>query len=231
MYRPKTNEAVGTTDYVAPEGEEDLDPAARLRRRLESAEATLNSPECSTVVTNDAGFLVGQLVGDCVFVDISNGEEGAEFANPAELCISTKDEIVVADYFPNAGVAVKTVDEEGEDVYKVYSEATVKLTQHCVDVQSSIALCPIFYGADYETATADLGSNQCAFVEEIVQEIALTQKCSAGDRKSCEWLEYGSTSFYVAAAGLSAAVIAVIAVIGACCCGAWAHPKRRQVML
>ena len=226
MFFPKTSEDVGSTDFVAEDKEDMLDGQRMLRRRLEGAEATLNSPECSTVVTNDGGFLVGQMVGDCVTLNVST-----PLAVPTELCIATKDSISINPNFDVAGVASKTKGEAGEDIYEVYSVATLSKGLHCVMVQDSIRLCPIWYGNTYETATTDLGSGQCKLVDIIVQEIALKQACTRGDSKSCKWLESGSLSAAVAMGAGVIAFIAICACIVMSCGGAWAHPKSRGVML
>jgi hypothetical protein len=121
-----TNIAVGPTsiegnstvitikqDMFVPQVSSSEQRRMRGLRKLE-AEGSLNSAECSTVVTNENGALVGQLVGNCVVLDISQS-----FSSPAILCIETKPSIEVHDIFDVAGVASKIVNEDGKSTYAV----------------------------------------------------------------------------------------------------------------
>lgn len=224
LFVPEPSENVGTAVYKTPDAPDD--PANRLRRKLEVDEASLNAAGCYTVVKNANNRLVGQLVGNCVSVTI-----GTTFANGATLCLATKDAIDVNPLFTRVGVATRTNDKDGSSVYTWKSAATLKRTKHCVTVIESSVLCPIMYAPSQASAEADIGSSACGALDSISQEIAMKKKCTAGDRESCEWLEVGSVSFYAAIGSGIIAAIVIASVIGASCCGFWAHPKSRSVML
>ena len=63
----------------------------------------LDKSECYTVVKNDKGKLVGQLIGDCLHVDLA-----ASMANPARLCLKVNDEIERNPKFTTFDFAVRT---------------------------------------------------------------------------------------------------------------------------
>jgi hypothetical protein len=222
LFIPRTSDRAGTTS--ADKLRRTLTRALKGGvRRLEQAGNTLNSAECMTVVENDGGFLVGQLLGDCVTFNTSAPINPSA---PATLCLQTNPAIEVAEVFQVKGFAL----QEGE-LYKAMPDlAVVDGSTLCIDVVDTVSLCPIARVADYALMTEDVASGECGLVESIVTEVVLRKKCTAGDSESCSWLEKGSLSYYAAIGGGLIAVIATLSCCVASCCGLWAHPKSRAVM-
>eukprot|EP00520_Triparma_pacifica_P008628 CAMPEP_0118634730 /NCGR_PEP_ID=MMETSP0785-20121206/1703_1 /TAXON_ID=91992 /ORGANISM="Bolidomonas pacifica, Strain CCMP 1866" /LENGTH=2059 /DNA_ID=CAMNT_0006525725 /DNA_START=76 /DNA_END=6252 /DNA_ORIENTATION=- len=221
---PKASENVGT-DSVSKQVRRMLTRAFRGGvRRLEAADNTLNSAECMTVVENDAGFLVGQLLGDCV---VFNSTAEINPNAPATLCLATNDAISVNEDFSVKGFATLI----GDDTYIAMPEVAIEEQGTlCLDVTESVTICPIARVADYAAAEEDMGDGECGLVEYIVTEVVMKQKCTAGDSESCAWLQKGSLSYYAAIGTGVVAAIAVVGCIVASCCGLWAHPTSRKVM-
>lgn len=220
LFVPGVRNGTGTADASSSTG------ARRRWRRLSEEENSLNSAECMTVVVNSNNALVGQLVGDCATLTISEDGADTEFVSPAIFCINTNSQIERSELFTVAGVGFKNGNR-----YTVSDIAVEESgTQFCFNTTSSITACPIIYSAAHDTATEDLASGECGLISDIVQEISMKQGCQMGDRKSCAWLEPGSLSH---AAAIGTGLLVVIIVLGcfcSSCVGAWLHPKSRAVM-
>jgi hypothetical protein len=225
LFIPKTSEDTGTAS-LSKQVRRMLTRAMKggVRRLEEEVDSGLNSAECMTVVENDNGFLVGQLLGDCVMF---NTTAPINPQAPATLCVQTNSAIVINNNFTVKGFA----EMDGDEKYLARPEvASIDGTTLCLDVYESVTVCPIARIPDYADATEDQGNGECGLVEMIVTEVVMKKKCTAGDSESCEWLQKGSLSYYAAIGGGIIAAISVAGCIVASCCGLWAHPKSRKVM-
>jgi hypothetical protein len=239
VFIPPVSEDTGSVDYGSSDatGQQARRALKRMYRKLTGAEDSdsensLNSAGCATVVKNSAGFYVGQMVGDCVTLTISEA-----LVEPSKMCIGTKANIERAPEYSIAGVGIvnpnEATDVLSEDDYIIIDVGVVTETngQFCFFVSDSITVCPIMHAPNPESAAEDVTEGKCGLVEQIVTEVVLKKECEMGDRKSCAWLEPGSMS---AAAAMATGVL-VLLIIGGCCCstliGGIVHPKSRAVMM
>lgn len=144
---------------------------------------SINDSDCYTVVQNSGGNLVGQLVGDCVELVISD-----PLAASTNFCVSTIDAISRNPGFTVAGVGVET----SSGVYSVLDvgDVTVVNGKHCFDVTESINACPILHVEDYENVEENVdGVEGCGFIESIVEVVELIGDCEGGDQSACDLLD------------------------------------------
>ena len=151
---------------------------------------SLNSAGCSTVVVNENGALVGQLIGDCVRLDIST-----PFASPAILCISTKQSIEVNEAFDKPAVVTKSF-KEGESGPSIYSlldkDVYMKGGQLCMNVTESGLLCPAHITSEdaIDSIMDDIASGNCGIIDSIIGEVAVIEDCKNGNVDACESINY-----------------------------------------
>uniref|UniRef100_A0A7S2QUM1 EF-hand domain-containing protein n=1 Tax=Triparma pacifica TaxID=91992 RepID=A0A7S2QUM1_9STRA len=235
IFIPPVSNSTGSSDYGS-EASTTLGTSRKLLKNMyrrltgeEEEESSLNSAGCATVVKNSAGFFVGQMVGDCVTLSISEDGEAGSFVDPARMCINTKSAIERAPEYTIAGVGIAV----GTTHYRIKDVGVVEVNgeQFCFDVTEGMEACPIMHAPNPEDAEADVTEGKCGLVEELVTTVVMKQGCKMGDRKSCAWLEEGSLSRAAAMATGVLLLIIIVATLVSSCCGAWLHPKSRAVML
>lgn len=210
-------------EYFIPDAPPPTSSSSRRMRGLVDANS-INAAECSTVVTNDNGALVGQLMGDCVQLNVSTNLASSMF-----LCVDTKDSIEKSPKFTVADIASKETEGSATVYTPLGMSVDVVGSQYCFNVSGSLRACPILRSENWATATSDVASGECQAVTVVVTKV-MKQRCKLGDSESCKWLEPGSTSFIAALAG---GIIALIVVGSVIACGgvtACLHPKSRAVM-
>lgn len=229
---------VNTQTYIPPtKGDEEAASSTRrllgdfhnmVRRRLPSRylstkEKTTNSAECYSSVTNSKGFVIGQLVGDCVEIKLPAGKTTFEVA--PELCIETRLTIEQHELFD-----ITDFGSKNGTIYQPLSYSiTVAGKHYCSTVPAAGTYCPIKRVANFEDKTEDVVEGKCEALDNIVAEAVAAKKCKMGDRKSCAWFERGSLSEAVAVVSVLVIVILiVVGVIKALCCFRHRHTLKKH---
>ena len=200
------------------------------RRRLTQAEAedaSLQDVGCWSRVRNDDDVLVGQLLGECVQVSLGTGQQ---LLDGVRACLKTKPERPFADGY-TADTFEKRTTVAGVDKYTPVSIPIERVgSQLCGKITDVGAFfCPARVAADWETATVDVGSNECP----IVDVIAAAKEAAIGDIRDSPSAneDDGPIEGLDGASGI--AVLAAAALL-ACCCGTccarwcWVRRRRRQ---
>ena len=110
-------------------------------------------------------MLVGQLLGECVQVSLGIGQQ---LLDGVRACLKTKPERPFADGY-TADAFAKRTTVAGVDKYTPVSIPIERVgSQLCGKITNVGAFfCPARVAADWETATADVGSNECPIVDVI----------------------------------------------------------------
>ncbi|GMH64636.1 hypothetical protein TrRE_jg13164, partial [Triparma retinervis] len=199
VFIPPVSEDTGSADYGTADTTSQHARRAlkRMYRRLTGGEVdqeeednSLNSAGCATVVKNSGGFLVGQMVGDCVTLTISEA-----LVEPSRMCINTKTAIQRAPEYSVAGVGeinpgpATELLSETDYIIKDVGAVEENNGQFCFFVSDSTTVCPIMHAPNPEDAGEDVTEGKCGLVEIIVTEVLMKKECEMGDSESCAWLE------------------------------------------
>ena len=213
------------------------------RRRLTQAEAenaSLQDAGCWSRVRNDDDVLVGQLLGECVQVSLGTGQQ---LLDGVRACLKTKPERPFADGY-TADAFAKRTTVSGVDKFTPVSIPIERVgSQLCGKITDVGAFfCPARVAADWETATVDVGSNECPIVDVIAAAkedaiIVIQEEAEQAERDGqtddgpietdeadddlIEGLDEASGIGVVAAAALLACCC------GSCCAG-WCWVRRRR---
>ena len=150
----------------------------RFLRGLEE-EKSLDASDCQTVVKNNDGYLVGQLIGNCVEVEFSES-----MANPVFSCFDTQTSIEINPLFNVFGFAIYDPNEKS---YTANDVVAIKNgDQLCLDLMVTSYICPSARVANPETVTEDQAEGGCSYLSDLVEVVRLTQMCSAGNTTACD---------------------------------------------
>jgi hypothetical protein len=195
----KEETAAGTAKRLLSQMADSVTPS-HFKRRLK--EKTTNDASCYSSVTNADGFIVGQLVGDCVVLEMTAGQE--TFNDPPRLCIETRVSIEKDPAF-----TVPDFSSQNGSVYVPLAMAVQEAGKHyCGYVPKAGTYCPVRRIANFQAATENAVSNECSALDSIVKQAVLAKKCKMGNRKSCGWFQKGSIS-----AALAVSIVAIILII------------------
>ena len=195
----KTTPNVGSADSASSK--------KRRRALLQSgADSSVDEAGCWSKVRNGNDALVGQLLGDCVALRLS---DNAELSGPIEICLATKTSREVASEYTVDGFAIRTVVDD-DFVFTPASGLTVTAVgaKLCAGVQEVGTLyCPVKLAASWATASSDIGSTECeatAYLAELqaeslekayfraeldAAEDEALAACAAGDQEACDQAE------------------------------------------
>lgn len=130
------------------------------RRRSLLATPSLDDAECWSKVRNSAGHLVGQLLGDCTKISKS---ADITMKTGVELCLPTSATRSVASEYTVDAFAVKSADGKYTPSSKTVTRVGTKL---CAMVtEANTYFCSAKLASTHATATSDIGSDVCTFVE------------------------------------------------------------------
>jgi hypothetical protein len=182
----------------------------------------LNAAACYTQVTNDAGFKIGQLVGNCIEISLPAGKS---FLESPTLCIEINAAIEILPAFDTKDFASKN-----GTVYRPLAISVSQAGKHyCGAIPTAGWYCPVSRVSAYASVTADKGSGKCTALENIVSSVEKAQKCRLGDSKSCTWFAPGSLSATVAAVGAGVIVgIVAYVIVHAYCCHRHRHVLKKH---
>ena len=131
------------------------------RRRSLLATPSLDDAECWSKVRNSAGHLVGQLLGDCTKISKS---ADITMKTGVELCLPTSATRGVASEYTVDAFAVKSADGKYTSSSKTVTRVGTKLC--ALVTEENTYFCPAKLATTHATATSDIGSDVCAFVED-----------------------------------------------------------------
>jgi len=148
--------------------------ASRLgeRRLAEGGAVNLNAAGCWSVVKNANDKLVGQLLGDCLAVNVA-GAGASSGTSGVEVCLVVKSEREVADAYTQFGFAKRT-GSTGSFSYTPTSYAVKSTGTHlCATVTEYGAyVCPVKLAPSWASSTVDVGSSACEATQAIAQVAA-----------------------------------------------------------
>ena len=139
---------------------------ASSRRLVEAA--TVDAAACWSKVRNANDKLVGQLLGDCVALQVS---DNVVLQSSVELCLSTKTSREIAADYTVDGFAIRTTTAEKEFKYTPVSglDVTAVGVKLCAKVSDVNTLfCPVKLASTWATASNDIGSTNCEATNTLV---------------------------------------------------------------
>jgi len=179
----------------------------------DTTNATMYDASCFTVVTNNMGRRMGQLMGNCVQLNTSSS-----FTGTGTLCVATDDFITRHPSFTAFDFASRSGSTPDDYVYTAMGVAAspTQSAQLCADVSNPGWICPIMRVENSQSITTDVGSSSCPALDRLVAKAQLSQRCSNGDQSSCNTLSTAETA--EAAAAQAAADAAAVAADSAAGC-------------
>ena len=154
-----------------------------------SARSTV-SANCFAYVQNSNSAYVGQIRGDCVVLNPSS-----RIAN-VEICMALKDTIPWdMNTYPDASVALRTLDTNGNEVYSVRSSLSVLESnkQFCTRVNEKGTYCPVSSVSNFAAVTSrPLPS--CDMASSALEAINVATARLTGSAKKLKFVTQPSSS-------------------------------------
>ena len=163
------------------------------RRRSLLATPSLDDAECWSKVRNSAGHLVGQLLGDCTKISKS---ADITMKTGVELCLPTSATRGVASEYTVDAFAVKSADGKYTPTSKTVTRVGTKLC--ALVTEANTYFCPAKLSTTHATATSDIGSDVCVFVEDakaiqLATENSLAQPSGTDENVDLDALKADAT--------------------------------------